>query len=310
MNYNPLVTIVIPVYNGANFVAQAIESALNQTYNNLEILVINDGSPDNSEEIIMPYTDRVTYIKKENGGVSTVLNIAIEKMNGKWLSWLSHDDLYMPEKISKQIMKLNELISVHGEENVEKFVLSCQDKRIDENGNFLPRGGTVHPEYSDNYELIAKEVADYTIGGCTVLAARSAYKSVGGFDEKNRTISDADMWFKLMSKGFTFVFDNEPLVLSRYHKNMVSVKRSTLVEIEKDKFYTKTIEHIAPQIENSLLFDIAISMEKLSLPEATKTATTFYHGNKMKLKVSLLKAKLFKNIRKILRTIYRKIKWG
>jgi len=310
MNYNPLVTIVIPVYNGANFVAQAIESALNQTYKNLEILVINDGSPDNSEEIIMPYTDRVTYIKKENGGVSTVLNTAIEKMNGQWLSWLSHDDLYTPEKISKQVMKLNELIAVNGEENIETFVLSCQDKRIDENGSFLPRGGTVHPEYSDNYELIAKEVANYTIGGCTVLASRRAYKSVGGFDEKNRTISDADMWFKLMSNGFTFVFDNEPLVLSRYHKNMVSVKRSDLVEIEKDNFYTKTIKHIAPKIKNNLLFDIAISMERLSLPEATETAFSLYNGDKKKLKLALFNAKLLKNIRKILRTIYRKIKWG
>lgn len=310
MNYNPLVTIVIPVYNGADFVAEAIESALKQTYKNIEILVINDGSIDQSEEIIMPYIDRVKYIKKKNGGVSTALNKAIECMNGTWLSWLSHDDLYLPDKIEKQIERLNEIMAENDCCNIEKYVLSCQDKRIDENGSYLPHRGTVHPEYSDKFELVAKEIAKYTIGGCTVLASRRAYQTVGGFDEGNRTISDADMWFKLMLADYQFIFSDEPLVLSRYHKNMVSVKKRDLVEEEKDEFYQRTIEAIVPEIDNELLFEIAVSMEKASLPKATATAKKHYKGNARKLSCSLLKARMIRTVKGVLRTVYRKLKWG
>ena len=78
MKYNPLVTIVIPVYNGSNYVVQAIESALSQTYKRIEIIVVNDGSIDDTEEKIKPYLDRILYFKKDNGGVSTVLNFAIK----------------------------------------------------------------------------------------------------------------------------------------------------------------------------------------------------------------------------------------
>ena len=102
---NSKVTIVIPVYNGSNYLAEAIDSALAQTYKNIEILVINDGSNDNgaTEKIAKSYGNKIRYFKKENGGVATALNLGIEKMSGEYFSWLSHDDLYYPEKIEKQI---------------------------------------------------------------------------------------------------------------------------------------------------------------------------------------------------------------
>ena len=77
----PLVSIIIPVFNGADYVAEAIESALLQTYKRVEILVVNDGSDDNSEtrNACEPYNDRIRYFEKENGGVSTALNFAIHK---------------------------------------------------------------------------------------------------------------------------------------------------------------------------------------------------------------------------------------
>ena len=80
----PLVSIVIPVYNGADFLRECIDSALAQTYENIEIIVINDGSCDNgkTEEIALSYGDKIRYIYKENGGVSTALNLGIENMTG------------------------------------------------------------------------------------------------------------------------------------------------------------------------------------------------------------------------------------
>ena len=104
----PKVSIVIPVYNGERYVRYAIDSALAQTYDNVEIIVVNDGSTDKTDEIVKSYGNKVRYIKKKNGGVSSALNVAIEKMKGKYFSWLSHDDTYEPTKIEDEIDYLRE----------------------------------------------------------------------------------------------------------------------------------------------------------------------------------------------------------
>ncbi|QQS65316.1 glycosyltransferase family 2 protein [Candidatus Saccharibacteria bacterium] len=101
----PKVSIIIPVYNGSNFLKEAIDSALAQTYKNLEIIVVNDGSADQgkTEKIAMSYGSKIRYYKKVNGGVSTALNLGIKKMTGDYFSWLSHDDIYYPKKIENQV---------------------------------------------------------------------------------------------------------------------------------------------------------------------------------------------------------------
>ena len=109
--WNPKVTIVIPVYNGSNYLKDAIDSALAQNYKNLEVIVVNDGSNDNgsSERVALSYRDRIRYFSKPNGGVSTALNLGIEKMSGDYFSWLSHDDIYEKDKVSRQIEFLDQL---------------------------------------------------------------------------------------------------------------------------------------------------------------------------------------------------------
>ena len=104
--FKPKVSIIIPVYNGENFLEQAINSALHQTYDNIEVIVINDGSNDKgkTEAIAKKYNDKIKYFYKENGGVASALNMALEKMSGDYFSWLSHDDLYYDDKIEKQII--------------------------------------------------------------------------------------------------------------------------------------------------------------------------------------------------------------
>ena len=80
--FHPLVSIIIPVYNGANYMREAIDSALAQTYRNIEIIVVNDGSNDNgeTERIALSYGDKIKYFHKENGGVSSALNLGIQNM--------------------------------------------------------------------------------------------------------------------------------------------------------------------------------------------------------------------------------------
>ena len=92
----PKVSIIIPVYNGSNYLDNAINCALCQTYENLEVIVVNDGSTDEGKtrEIALKYSDKIRYFEKANGGVSSALNLGIREMGGEYFSWLSHDDVY------------------------------------------------------------------------------------------------------------------------------------------------------------------------------------------------------------------------
>ena len=101
----PLVSIIIPVFNGSNYLANAIDSALGQTYPHCEVIVVNDGSNDEgaTESIARSYGDRIRYHYKENGGVASAMNLGIRLTHGDYFSWLSHDDYYHPDKILHQL---------------------------------------------------------------------------------------------------------------------------------------------------------------------------------------------------------------
>ena len=125
MNYHPKVSIIIPVYNGSNYLSESINCALTQTYSNIEVIVVNDGSCDNgaSEQIAQRYGDKIRYFAKQNGGVSSALNLGISKATGEWISWLSHDDLYYPNKIEKQVVFLNDLLKKDPSTDLNKTVV-------------------------------------------------------------------------------------------------------------------------------------------------------------------------------------------
>jgi len=134
---NPKISIVIPAYNAANYLSEAIDSALAQTYPNVEIIVVNDGSRDDgeTEKIALSYGDQIRYFHKENGGSSSALNVGIANMTGEWFSWLSHDDLYTPEKLEKQVAYMNSLDIDEAE--LSKHVFFSASELIDANGKVI-----------------------------------------------------------------------------------------------------------------------------------------------------------------------------
>jgi len=209
---NPYVSILIPVYNGANYLKEAIDSALAQTYKNFEVIVINDGSTDNDEtdNICLSYGNRLRYYKKSNGGVSSALNFALGKMRGEYFSWLSHDDVYYPNKLEKQIAALS---------NVE-------DKTQIIHGNYdlknMTYGNISHMRQEEIYsaEQLANSVFPVlmtVIHGCVPLIHRSHFKRVGIFDETQPLTQDYDFLFRVL-RGERSIFLNEPLVSVRIHK--------------------------------------------------------------------------------------------
>jgi len=202
-----LVSIIIPVYNGENYLKEAIDSALAQTYEPVEILVVNDGSKDRTEEIAKSYGDKIRYFNKENGGVSSALNLGINNMRGEYFSWLSHDDLYIPEKIERQIVAI--------QENAERIAYSDYAV-IDKKGKIIAKMDIAKKYPGENLAFGLFPILKQILNGCTLLIHKSHFMRVGGFDEKLRVTQDYDLWFKML-KDEKIIYINEPLVMQREH---------------------------------------------------------------------------------------------
>ena len=230
--YEPKVSIVIPAYNASNYLGEAIDSALAQSYKNIEIIVVNDGSKDDgaTERIVKEYEEQIVYISKENGGSSSALNTGIMNMSGEWFSWLSHDDLYYPHKLEAEITHLNQLLE-GGIPNSEiyKHIFFGAADLIDGAGSFIRKETLGNIEKTDKkincpegtLNLIAVPTQD-GFHGCSCLIHKRAFEEVGLFDEKLKLLNDMDMWFRFYTNGYTVHFVPEVLVCGRVHSKQVS----------------------------------------------------------------------------------------
>lgn len=230
---NLKVSIIIPVYNGSNYLKQAIDSALNQTYNNIEVLVVNDGSNDGgkTKNIALSYGNKIKYIEKENNGVSSALNMGIKSMTGEYFSWLSHDDLYEPDKVLKQINELKKYD--------ENTILYSNYKVIDENNNFVKNVILDHDEYMLKP---LNSIINMDINGITLLIPKKAFLDCSMFDENLRCVQDYDLWIKMMKK-YKFIHMKEILASSRAHAKQVS-NVSEKVITEGNQFYMDLVSKI------------------------------------------------------------------
>lgn len=227
--YTPKISIVIPAYNASNYLAEAIDCALAQTYPNFEVIVVNDGSKDDgaTEQVALSYGDKIRYFYKENGGSSSALNLGIANMTGEWFSWLSHDDLYVPEKLQKQIAFIESLDIDDGD--ISKHIFFSASELIDADGKVI-RSADINKarqlyerieKFEHNGYLIA-EPTEYIFHGCSCLIHKDAFSDIGGFDEKLRLLNDVDLWYRLYSAGYKVHYIPEPLVKGRVHSKQVS----------------------------------------------------------------------------------------
>lgn len=214
----PLVSIVIPVFNGGNFLKDAIDSALAQDYPNIEVIVVNDGSTDLgvTEKIALSYGGKIKYLKKKNGGVASALNLGISSMEGDFFSWLSHDDVYLPSKIS------NEIYALFKSKDVRNIVVEGY-RVVDKNKRYLY---TVN--LRDTFSELELSKGLYSVikggvNGCSTLIHKSHFKRVGLFDENLPTTQDYEMWFR-MFQGQNIIYLESSNVLSRSHEEQGSKK--------------------------------------------------------------------------------------
>ena len=200
------VSILIPFYN-CSYVDQAIESALKQDYENIEIVLIDDGSTLYLEKL-KPYKKKIVYIKKENGGTATALNLGLEKATGDYIAWLSSDDLFMPDKISKQL----------------KFMLENKLDASFTNYHIIDKFNNVlFPWHCKRFTSITEVYKEFittnVINGCTVLIKKEVFEKVGGFNEVFKYTHDYEMWYRLLSKGYQMHYLDDVLTKFRTHEN-------------------------------------------------------------------------------------------
>lgn len=184
-----------------------MDSALAQTHRDREVIVVDDGSADGgkTEEIALSYGDRIRYFRKENGGVASALNLGIREMRGKYFSWLSHDDVYLPGKLEREVA----VLAGRGGDAIaysDYEVIDGASRRVE-----LFRAGKLS---APQFRMLL--VTDIPVNGCTVLVPRRCFDRVGLFDERLRVSQDYDMWFR-MARCYPFVHVPEILIRSRVH---------------------------------------------------------------------------------------------
>lgn len=321
MKYEPKVTIIIPVYNGSNFLAEAIEAALAQTYKNCEILVVNDGSKDDgaSEKIALSYGDKIRYYFKENGGVSSALNFAFEKMTGEWFSWLSHDDLYYPNKIEKQVAFINELLDENPNLNIKKITVRSATKSIDKDGKVIktPSYKDV-PKHEKPIDTILNNISNYRLSGCSFLLPTACIADVGGFTESIRTVSDVEYWYRLLFAGYEFYcLTDDILVKNRSHGKQVGKTKVDLFNKEMNELFVWIADTMNSNNEYSTVRNnekMYYALVKRRCIDAAKYVKNTYLKNRVNgltycVKYPITSARYFVlgTMRNVARYVYRKI---
>jgi glycosyltransferase involved in cell wall biosynthesis len=217
LRFSLKVSIIVPTYNRAHLVTETIDSILAQTFKDFELIVVDNESTDNTEEVIKSYTDRrIKYFRHQNNGVVAVnRNYGISKANGEYIAFCDDDDLWMPEKLERQV-KLLDL-------NKELGLVYSDCYLIDENGNLerdtlltwlkLLRGNVFDKLFQFNF-----------IPMLTVIVRREVLSKVGGFNPKYIIAQDHDLWLRI-AEHYPIDFTEEPLAKYRIHGGSASRNR-------------------------------------------------------------------------------------
>jgi len=224
----PKVSVVIPTYNCAQYIAEAIESVLNQTYKDFEIIVIDDGSTDNTQEIIKPYLNKIKYIYQQNSGPSAARNRGIKEANGEYIAFLDADDIWLPQKLELQIKFMETYFNI-GLTFTDMSFFS--DKKGIIKNSFLKNMKIFNKlcvQSLSSYEKKFSEkifnalIEENFIPTPSVIVKKQCFNKVGLFDETLFVVEDRDMWLRI-SLFYDVGFINKPLVLRRFHKKNISV---------------------------------------------------------------------------------------
>ena len=205
-----LVSVVIPVYNAERYIEETLASVLAQTYPQVEIIAVDDGSGDRSVEILRRYGERVRVFTQQNAGAAAARNRGVQEARGKWIAFLDADDLWVPDKLEKQLALK------------DRFQWSYADCEFMGGVN----DGCRDSDFTEKHQgwVIDKLVCGNFIGTSSLVIARDVFLEFGGFCEAMSNIEDWELWLRI-APHYEIGFIDE--VLCRYRIHPTSVSRNT-----------------------------------------------------------------------------------
>jgi glycosyltransferase involved in cell wall biosynthesis len=223
MPHRPLVSVIIPSYNSCRFVIEAVESVLLQSYSPIEVIVVDDGSTDDTASVLAPYRSHVRYVYQANRGLAGARNRGIAEARGELVAFLDADDVWMPEKLARQMEALSGAPQAGLVHTDVLFLEQATGQKSHRK--------TRKTEYvGDCYRLLFTR---NQLTASSVLLRKECLTRVGWFEESLRRLEDYDLWLRV-ARHYPFACVGEPLVVYRLHNNNLS--RATL-EMRKDELY-------------------------------------------------------------------------
>jgi glycosyltransferase involved in cell wall biosynthesis len=245
----PLVSIIMPTYNAEKFISKSIQSVLNQTYQNWELIVVNDGSKDNTSKVVESFDDkRILLIKQKNSGVSKARNIGIKNAKGAYIAFLDSDDLWLKKKLEIQV---NYML------NHPNIVLSYTYYNSFVGDDTVVKNKQLYPFKINN--LNERLLVFNFIATLTVMVKSDVLKDIGGFDTQLFGPEDWDLWIKVSQKG-NIGYINQNLALYREHDGGISKSKARQLEEE----YKVLLRHVLKS-ENQRLIKYAMWFYNLKL---------------------------------------------
>src|SRR6266496_783117 len=235
-NQSVLVSVVIPAYRCAEYIAEGIESVLTQSLSDLEIIVVNDGSPDTAdlEAALLPYAGRIRYFKEGTKGPSGARNTGIRNAFGKYIAFLDGDDYWTPDHLAKNIGIL--------EGNSEIALVYCDCILIKDGQPFSRVFFAQGQSRRVSFESLLLQSS--TISTSSVVVSREAITTAGRFDETIHRCEDFDMWLRLAFQGSRMAYHPDAEVYHRVHKVSLSADSLAMIK-DRVRVYEKTASTLA-----------------------------------------------------------------
>jgi glycosyltransferase involved in cell wall biosynthesis len=219
----PRVSVIIPSYNCARFVGRALRSALEQTYTDYEIILADDGSTDDTQDVVLRYGAKVRYMYQPNRGVSAARNLALSAATGDLIAYLDADDMWYPQKLDKQVRCLDENPTC-GLVHTDVDAIDADDQIVRSKFNHTP------PRQVPQGHCLLDLLRRHHMQLPTVVVRHDLVRKVGFFDERVSGVEDYLQWIGVAMEGRAFSYIDEPLALYRWRVGSLSTNTRRMNE--------------------------------------------------------------------------------
>jgi len=252
---SPAISVIIPTYNRAGLLARAVDSVLNQTFQDFELIVVDDGSTDRTAEVLAGYQDRLILLSKPHRGVSAARNQGLTSARGEWIAFLDSDDYWLPEKLAVQV----DFFLHHPQ------ALICQTEEIWYRNGRRVNPGKRHVKPSGDIFQMSLELC--LVSPSAVMIKKDLFSKVGEFDETLPACEDYDLWLRITAKYPVYLLKEPLVVKTGGHADQLSRVTPAL-----DKYRIQALLKI---LKSGTL---TVTQEKAARAELGRKAQIYGHG--------------------------------